>query len=327
MIQQTSNSGREASFSELVAETQGQPLRACGIELIQVNVGFRCNQTCNHCHIEASPRRSEQMPREVMEAVIAAARSARVGLVDVTGGAPELNPHLEFLVRGLAEVGIATQVRTNLTALIEPDCSHLPAFFKEYRVKLVGSLPCYMEENVDGQRGPGTYARSIEALRMLNRMGYGVEGGLELDLVYNPTGPVLPPAQGDLEQEYRRELDKRFGISFTHLLTITNMPLGRFLSVLESRGELESYRRLLRKSFNPETVEGLMCRHQVSVDWRGRLYDCDFNLILDLPVDGGAPRTIFDFDTEELARRRIVTGDHCFGCTAGCGSSCRGALV
>lgn len=267
------------------------------------------------------------MPRKVMEAIVEAARSAQAEMVDITGGAPELNPDLEYFVDELTEAGVRTQVRTNLTALLERECAHLPAFFKERGVRLVASLPCYLEENVDGQRGCGVYARSIEALKLLNRLGYGVDGGLELDLVYNPVGPVLPPAQAGLEEQYRRELDQRFALSFTRLLTVTNMPLGRFLVWLKRRGELSAYWRLLRDSFNADTLSGLMCRSQVSVDWRGRLYDCDFNLILDLPVEPGMPKTIFAFDGELLSRRMIMTDDHCFGCTAGCGSSCRGALV
>jgi radical SAM/Cys-rich protein len=248
-------------------------------------------------------------------------------LVDLTGGAPELNPHFCRFVEHLRSDGFAVQVRTNLTVLLEPGMEDLPEFFRSRDVQLVASLPCYTEENVRAQRGPGVYEQSVAALRRLNALGYGAEERRILNLVYNPGGAFLPGPQADLEADYRRELDARFGIRFTHLLTITNMPLGRFRDALRRDGQEKEYGELLRAAFNPKTLDGLMCRRQLSVGWDGTLYDCDFNLALRCPVDHGAPSHLRQFDPDALARRRIVTGDHCYGCTAGSGSSCAGALV
>jgi radical SAM/Cys-rich protein len=223
--------------------------------------------------------------------------------------------------------GHSVQVRTNLTVLLEPGMEKMPKFYRRHKIQLVASLPCYLEENVCAQRGKGVYEKSITALKQLNTLGYGIDPDLPLNLVYNPGGPFLPPLQTSLEKDYRSELGRRFGITFTHLLTITNMPLGRFQMDLYQKGQENNYLDLLRKSFNPETLAGLMCRHQISVGWDGRLYDCDFNLALGLPVNHGAPDHIESFRVSDLNLRRIVTGEHCFGCTAGAGSSCRGALV
>jgi radical SAM/Cys-rich protein len=248
-------------------------------------------------------------------------------LIDLTGGAPELNPSFRQFVSALRKENLQVQVRTNLTVLLEPGMEDLPEFLRNHQIHLVASLPCYLEENVRAQRGEGVYGKSIEAIRRLNALGYGIKTHLPLSLVYNPGGPFLPPPQSALEKDYRRELGQRFGITFTHLLTITNMPLGRFHSELSLQKQEENYLQLLRKSFNLQTVEGLMCRYQISVGWDGTLYDCDFNLALKLPVDHGAPDHIQRFNPAELLTRRIVTGEHCFGCTAGYGSSCSGALV
>jgi radical SAM/Cys-rich protein len=265
--------------------------------------------------------------KPTMERLIEAADEVRPETVDLTGGAPELNPHFRRLVGALRDAGHAVQVRTNLTALIDPGQSGTAEFLRGRGVRLVGSLPCYLEENVDAQRGPGTHARSVAALQMLNGLGYGVEPGLPMNLVYNPVGPTLPPDQASLEADYRDELRSRFGVEFTRLLTITNMPLGRFLSELRAEGAEGDYRALLRSSFNPATIDAPMCRHQISVGWDGTVYDCDFNLALGLSVDHGAPARIDDFDAAAVGCRRVVTGEHCFGCTAGCGSSCAGALA
>jgi radical SAM/Cys-rich protein len=238
-----------------------------------------------------------------------------------------LNPYFHRFVTALCQADHAVQVRTNLTVLLEKGMEEIPEFFREYRVHLVASLPCYLEENVQAQRGMGVYEKSIMAIKRLNRLGYGYEPGLPLNLVYNPGGPFLPPPQSALEEDYRRELGKRFDIAFTHLLTITNMPLGRFRMELTRQSQLQNYFQLLKKSFNPQTVAGLMCRHQISVGWDGTLYDCDFNLALGYPVNHGAPDQIQSFHPATHSLRRIVTGEHCFGCTAGSGSSCGGALV
>lgn len=314
-------------FDQRVSQAEGRPLHALDIDTIQVNVGLLCNMQCRHCHVAAGPKRREQMSWETMEAVIAAARKARCRLIDVTGGSPELNPHFRRFVGILRDEGFHVQVRTNLTILLEPGYEEMAPFMAGRGVWLVGSLPCYLEENVDAQRGHGAYERSVEALRMLNGLGYGIREELPLDLVYNPLGPVLPPAQVGLEDAYRRELDRRFGIRFTHLHTITNMPIGRFWSDLRTQQKDQAYQALLEDNFNTRTLPGLMCRHLVSVDWDGVIHDCDFNLALHLSVNHGTPNHIRDFDPEALARRRIATDRHCFGCTAGCGSSCGGALI
>jgi len=314
-------------FEKKIVGVEDGGLYSMNIETLQVNLGLRCNQRCTHCHLEASPERHEMMAWPVMESVFEAAKSSHCGLVDLTGGAPELNPHFRRFIASLRQEGLPAQVRTNLTVLLEPGMEDLPEFLAEHRVQLVASMPCYLEENVRSQRGPGVYERSIAAIRRLNALGYGFHPDLPLSLVYNPGGPFLPPHQKSLEEDYRRELGSRYGITFTRLLTITNMPLGRFRRELDLQNQERGYLQLLHVSFNPITVEGLMCRHQLSIGWDGTLYDCDFNLALRLPVNHGAPDHILLFKVEELRRRRIVTGDHCFGCTAGSGSSCSGALV
>ncbi len=314
-------------FEKQVAKNGGEGLHSSEIETLQVNLGLKCNQQCTHCHLEASPKRKEMMEWPTMERVLDAARKAHCQLVDLTGGAPELNPHFCRFVDALRQEGLPVQVRTNLTVLMEPDMEGMPEFLREHQVWLVASMPCYLEENVRARRGAGVYEKSIGAIKRLNTLGYGREPALSLNLVYNPGGPFLPPPQSILEEDYHRELGSRFGILFTRLLTITNMPLGRFRNELDRQGQRENCLRLLRKSFNRQTVTGLMCRHQLSVGWDGTLYDCDFNLALDLPVNHGAPDHIRNFRAGELRVRRIVTGDHCFGCAAGSGSSCRGALV
>lgn len=313
-------------FDAKIIQSTGTPLRAERISIVQVNVGLRCNQRCVHCHVSASPKRREEMDWETMDLVLKAAREIECDQLDITGGAPEINPHFRRLVRAARASGIDVQVRTNLTIHLESGYEDVASFMAEQGVELVASLPCYLEENVDRQRGEGVYQGSIESIRRLNRLGYGREGGLALDLVYNPVGPHLPPDQSALEADYRRELSARHGIQFTRLLTITNMPIGRFMGELKAQNRADHYRQLLREAFNAKTVDRLMCRHQINVDWDGHLYDCDFNLALKLKVNHGMPTHIRDFDAR-LHRRRIETGTHCFGCTAGRGSSCGGALA
>lgn len=314
-------------FEQRIAPYTGHGLRSTGIDTIQVNLGLRCNQRCAHCHLGASPGRTEMMDWSTMSLVLEAAAAIRCRLVDLTGGAPELNRHFRRFVESLRSQGRGVQVRTNLTVLLQPGMTTLPEFFRNHQVRLVASLPCYLEQNVRAQRGAGVYEKSIRVIRRLNGLGFGLAGELELDLVYNPGGPVLPPQQVSLEADYRRELKQRFGISFSRLLTITNMPIGRFRTTLQSEGREQQYLRLLKDAFNPDTVAALMCRRQLSVGCDGRLYDCDFNLTLGMPVNHGAPDRIGRFEPTGLVKRRIVTGDHCFGCTAGAGSSCGGALV
>lgn len=300
---------------------------ADSISVVQVNVGLRCNLTCRHCHVNSSPRRKEQMDWRTMEAVIAFAQTAEAREVDITGGAPEMHPEFRRFVEAIRSSNLDVMVRTNLTILLEPGFEDLPEFFFRNRVHLVASLPCYLESNVDGQRGDGVYRDSIEALRRLNTLGYGLDHTFRLDLVYNPTGPTLPPNQAALEEDYRRELWERFGIRFTRLLTITNVPIGRFRGALRRGQNGEGYVEALRASHNAATVEHLMCRHQISVRWDGTLFDCDFNLAEKRGLCPGLPRTIFDATPETVARRRIATAEYCYACTAGAGSSCGGALV
>lgn len=297
------------------------------LDIIQVNVGLRCNQRCVHCHLGSSPSRTEMMNWETMEYVIEAARKTEPDLVDVTGGTPEIHPNFREFVGILRDEGFPVQVRTNLTVYLEPEYEDIPSFLSELGVFLVASLPCYLEENVDSQRGTGTYQKSIRVLRKLNSFGYGTNEALPLNLVYNPLGPFLPPNQLKLEADYKRELEERFGIKFNRLITITNMPMGRFLGILERDGKDEQYRDLLKDSFNPAALDGLMCRHQISIGWDGQIYDCDFNLALGLPVSGEDIGHVKEFDPQRLIGRNITTGTHCFGCTAGYGSSCGGALV
>ncbi|MCS6805771.1 MAG: arsenosugar biosynthesis radical SAM protein ArsS [Acidobacteriota bacterium] len=314
-------------FDQRVIEATGSPLFGLSLDVIQVNIGLKCDLTCVHCHVSSSPRRKEMMDWPTMELILKIAQETQCREVDITGGAPELNPHLRRFITALREQGRPVKLRTNLTVWFEPGLETMPEFFRDHQVHLVASLPCYLESNVTAQRGEGVYARSIEAIRRLNDLGYGIKSELPLDLVYNPVGPFLPGEQSALEADYRRELHKRFGLRFTRLLTITNMPIGRYMVELRRAGQAQAYQQLLYDSFNAATLHGLMCRHQINIDWDGRIYDCDFNLALRMPVDSHAPRHIRDFDPQALAARRIVTGAHCFGCTAGHGSSCGGALV
>ena len=295
---------------------------------LQVSLGYRCNQSCLHCHVDAGPRRPEVMSVETTEAILAFLRRGHVKTLDLTGGAPELNPSFRHLVRETRELGIRVLDRCNLTILEEPGQEDLAGFLREQRVEVVASLPCYLEENVNGQRGKGVFDASIRGLKCLNSLGYGVEGtGLKLDLVYNPLGASLPPPQIPLEADYKRVLYERFGVRFDRLLTLTNMPIQRFGSMLQSQGRFEEYLDLLKAAHTDGNLEAVMCRTLVSVDWQGYLYDCDFNQMLDLPLNGGRRPHIADLAEQELPGRKIRVGEHCWGCTAGQGSSCSGALT
>ena len=318
--------GRNA-FDEHVEAACGRPLRATSIETLQVNIGLTCDLACRHCHVESSPKRTEQMEWRTMVMVLQAAKRAGVQTLDITGGAPEMNPNFRRFVMIARCKDLDVLVRTNLTIMQHDGYTDLPEFYRDQRVLLVASLPCYLPENVDRQRGVRVYEKSVEVIQRLNSVGYGIEPDLTLTLVYNPTGPSLPPEQTHLERDYRRELQRRFGIRFNRLHTITNMPIGRFLHDLNRDGQDERYLQLLRESFNPDTVDGLMCRRQIHVSWDGTLHDCDFNYALGMSTDASGPRHIRDFDPAALIHRRTVTGEHCFGCTAGSGSSCGGAIV
>ncbi|MGD2294950.1 MAG: arsenosugar biosynthesis radical SAM protein ArsS [Candidatus Aminicenantes bacterium] len=315
------------NFETRLEKDCGSRLNGLEIKVIQVNVGLKCNQTCKHCHLQCGPERAEVMDWETMREVIRVAKDVQPELVDITGGSPELNPHFRKFIRALRQDGHTVQVRTNLTALHEQGMEGLPEFFKTNEIHIVASMPCYLEENVKAQRGTGVYEKSVQMLRKLNALGYGKETELPLFLVYNPGGPFLPPDQAQLESDYKRELFQRFGIEFSHLYTIANMPIGRFWEDLKRQKKDDEYMELLLNGFNCQTVEDLMCRHQICVAWDGTLFDCDFNIALDMPVDKGLPRYIRDFDPRKLKNRKIVTGQHCFGCTAGFGSSCGGALL
>ncbi len=304
-------------------------LRRERLETLQVNLGYKCNQTCVHCHVNAGPTRTEQMDRETMQTVLRYLEASGVGTLDITGGAPELNPHFRELVERGRALGAHVIDRCNLTILEEPGQEGLAEFLADQRVEIVASLPCYTEELVDRQRGKGVYATSIRALRRLNALGYGAEGShLALNLVYNPQGPSLPPAQEELEGDYKRILGERFGIRFNRLYTLANMPIARFGSTLISRGQFNAYMKLLRESFREENLGAVMCRTLISVDWQGTVYDCDFNQMLGLPLRiAGRPRVrLADLLGCDLAGNPIVVKNHCFGCTAGQGSSCGGAL-
>ena len=327
-IETNSHAVRHLKFADALLTAGVARLRAECIEILQVNLGKLCNMTCAHCHVDAGPDRREIMGPATVSACLDVLRNhAQIRTLDVTGGAPEMNPHFQEIVREATALGRHVLVRSNLTILLANGFDDLPEFLAANRVEIVASLPCYSEENTDAQRGRGAFAKSIEALRRLNALGYGSEdSGRVLTLVYNPIGPSLPPDQDELEATYRRELATRFAIRFNRLFTITNMPISRFLNHLVSTGQFDRYMQTLSDAFNPATVGGLMCRNTLSVAWDGRLFDCDFNQMLDLPVAGKCPANIHDFQYESLARREIVVGQHCFGCTAGAGSSCQGAI-
>jgi radical SAM/Cys-rich protein len=315
-------------FEEALDESGLGPLRASGIQVLQVNVGKLCNQTCQHCHVDAGPERREVMSRETMQACLDVLTHADISTLDITGGAPEMNPNFRWLVTEARALGRHVIDRCNLTILLAPGFRDIPDFLAEKRVEVVASLPCYSPENTDAQRGKGVFEKSIEAIRQLNALGYGQPGSeLTLTLVYNPLGPSLPPPQAKLEAAYRRELHERHGVVFSRLFTITNMPISRFLDDLLRTGQFEHYMHKLIDAFNPAAVAGLMCRTTLSVGWDGSLYDCDFNQMLELRLVPGLPKHIREFDFAELRKRHIVTGQHCYGCTAGCGSGCQGAVL
>lgn len=316
-------------FQNRLAESGCETLRADRIEILQINVGKLCNMTCAHCHVDAGPDRRENMELAEVDACIKIlADNPSVKTVDLTGGAPEMNTHFKHLVTEARKLGRHVIDRCNLTILLAKGFEEMAQFLADNQVEIVASLPCYLEENTDAQRGSGAYSKSIEALLKLNELGYGKPGsGLTLTLVYNPVGQVLPPDQETLEAAYRVELDKRFGIQFNRLFTITNMPVSRYLEYLVRIGEYEMYMEKLTAAFNPAAIDGLMCRNTLSVSWDGRLYDCDFNQMLDMMVAPEGIRTVHDFNYEALAKRKICVGQHCFGCTAGSGSSCQGSTA
>ncbi len=314
----------------LINVTDFPAIRRRWLETLQVNLGYKCNQSCVHCHVNAGPTRTEMMSRETVFEVIAFLKTANIATLDITGGAPELNPHFRMLVTAARELGVKVMDRCNLTILEQPGQEDLAQFLSGHEVEVVASLPCYLEENVDRQRGKGVFDASIRCLQTLNRFGYGAPGsGLTLNLVYNPQGAVLPPAQDKLEQDYHRHLGERFGIAFNRLYVLTNMPIQRFGSMLISKGHFEHYMDLLKNAYQPENLKSVMCRTLISADWRGYVYDCDFNQMLGLPLAWrGKPRVhLRELIGADLSVSAIVVKDHCYGCTAGQGSSCGGALA
>lgn len=304
------------------------PLKTTQLEIFQINLGKMCNQVCEHCHVDAGPDRKEIMTRETMQWCLEAIEKSGCHTVDLTGGAPEMNPNFEWFVQEIVSLGKKVLVRCNLTIIVaNKKYNHLPAFFKENEVEVVSSLPCYTEENTDKQRGTGVFRDSIKALQMLNEVGYGIDGtGLILNLVYNPSGIGIPGDQMSLEKDYKKVLKDQFNLEFTNLYTITNLPISRFLEYLIASGNYEAYMQKLVDAYNPIAAENVMCRNTLSVSWDGFMYDCDFNQMLDLKVD--VPKThVSEFDMKALAERNIIVNQHCYGCTAGAGSSCGGATV
>jgi radical SAM/Cys-rich protein len=305
-------------------------LRRSRLETLQVNLGYKCNQSCLHCHVNAGPTRTEMMSHESLSDVLVFLQVSKVRNLDITGGAPELHPHFRELVSRGRELGVHVIDRCNLSILLEPGQEDLAGFLARHRVEVTASLPCYTEELVDRQRGKGVYEKSIRALRALNALGYGAAGsGLELNLVYNPQGPSLPPAQEQLESDYKRVLGERFGVVFNRLFTLVNMPIQRFGSTLVSKGQFNRYMDLLHGAHRDENLEAVMCRSLVSVDWQGYVYDCDFNQMLDLPLslEGRKKVQLSELIGRDLSGNPIAVRDHCYGCTAGQGSSCGGALA
>jgi radical SAM/Cys-rich protein len=309
----------------------GKGFNRRAIDTLQVNLGRYCNLACIHCHVESGPTRKEMMCRETVDAVLRALAATEIPSLDVTGGAPELHPDFDYLVKSARELGRHVMDRCNLTVIFEPGKEYLPGFFKEHGVELVCSLPCYSEQNVDKQRGKGTFDSSIRALQIFNRIGYGQPGSdLILNLVYNPVGPHLPPPQDGLEQDYKRILQDQFGIVFNRLYCLTNMPITRYQTHLKLRGQFDAYMKLLADNFNPATLDQVMCRNLISVGWDGALFDCDFNQMLGLPLrdpDGNTLNIESLVSLDQVLNGAITIGDHCYACTAGAGSSCGGALV
>lgn len=315
-------------FDNALSENNLYPLTATGITVFQVNLGKLCNQTCKHCHVEAGPARKEIMRKDTMLDCLTAIEKTDIPTVDITGGAPEMNPDFKWFVREFRNRNRHVMVRSNLTILVEPDYKDIPEFFAKNNVEAIASLPYYSEPTADRQRGSGVFKKSIEVLKHFNNIGYGKEGsGLILNLVYNPAGAFLPPSQKSLEADYKREMQKRYGIAFNNLYTLANMPIGRFLNYLTASENYRIYMKKLIQGYNPNAASQAMCRYTLSVGWDGTLYDCDFNQMLGIGINHGAPLHIKEFDLNKLCSRRIATGIHCYGCTAGAGSSCGGAVV
>jgi radical SAM/Cys-rich protein len=309
-------------FREQVSAALGGPLRALGIDVLQVNLGYQCNMSCRHCHVEAGPGRKEIMDGRTADDVLRVLQRNDIGVLDLTGGAPEMNPHFRTLVEKASEMGRHVIVRTNLTIFFEQGMEYLPGFFRDCGVEVTASLPYYLAADVDRVRGQGTFTKCVEAVKQLNGLGYGSgSGDLILNFIYNPPGAFPAPAQKTMEEDFRLELGRRHGIKFDSLYVLANMPIGRFRTFLIRSGNLERYTERLACAFNQGTLDGLMCRHMVSIGWNGRIYDCDFNQVLGLGVRSDCPQQIRDFDHARLFFREVTVGDHCYACTAGQGST------
>jgi radical SAM/Cys-rich protein len=317
------------TFESKLKEIGLTGLRPAQLEIFQVNVGKMCNQVCNHCHVDAGPDRKEIMTRETMQLCLDAIRGTSIKTVDLTGGAPEMNPDFRWFVEGLSALGMHIIVRCNLTIIVANKKYHdLPEFFKKHKVEVVSSLPYFSARRTDAQRGDGVFEKSIRALKMLNEVGYGMEGsGLTLNLVYNPSGAFLPEGQEVLQPQFKKKLRDKYEIEFNELFAITNLPISRFLDYLVNTGKYEDYMQELVNAFNPQAAEQVMCRNTISVGWDGYLFDCDFNQMLNLQLEGEAPKHLKDFDIEKIGRREIILNQHCYGCTAGAGSSCGGEIA
>jgi len=320
--------GELPTFSKKVKDSGHSTIRPISLDIFQINLGYICNQTCEHCHIDAGPDRKEIMSKETMLACLNAVMLSGAKTVDLTGGAPEMNPNFKWFVEELSKLDIEEIiVRSNLTILVSHSkYSDLPKFFKDHQIHVISSLPCYTQENVDNQRGTGVFSDSIKALKILNDIGYGTDSKLKLDLVYNPVGPSLPGPQDDLERDYKKQLSENFGINFNHLFTITNLPINRFLDFLIASERYDEYMVKLIDAFNPYTLDNIMCTNTISIDYNGAIYDCDFNQVLHLK-NTSKIQNVKDFNLTNLMNRNIAISQHCYGCTAGAGSSCQGAVV
>ena len=314
-------------FNQVLKFNDQFPLKRARLSQLQINLGYLCNQACEHCHVEAGPKRTEMMTWETMSRILQWACENNIKSVDITGGAPEMIPNFREFCDGFIKLGIDITSRCNITVQYEPRQEDLVQWYADRKIRLVCSLPCYSKENVDQQRGKGVFGKSISGLQAFNEAGYGRAEALNLDLVYNPVGPHLPPNQTDLQAEYKARLKNDFNIDFNNLLTITNLPVKRFEHYLKRTGQLASYEQLLVENFNPTNVEPLMCRHLISVDWKGYVYDCDFNQMLEMPLALTGRKQLWEINGKQLENGPIAVAKHCFGCTAGAGSSCGGALT
>lgn len=320
--------GKHNSFMTALKGINLYPLKPNDLEILQINLGYLCNLECNHCHVDASPRRKEITTKDVLNKCLEVIDTVKtIHTVDLTGGAPEMNPDFEWLLEELGKRDVEVLVRSNLTILVEGKFKTYPKLLTKHKVTIVSSLPCYTEENVDAQRGDGVFTKSIKALQILNELGYGTHPELKLHLVYNPGGASIAPSQDALHHDYTIELKEKYNIVFNDLFTITNLPISRFLEYLIAENQLETYMDVLANSFNPSAAQNVMCRNTLSVDYDGNIYDCDFNQILKLQIATEKSKNIMDFNYQDIKNRDIIINQHCYGCTAGEGSSCQGALI